>query len=205
MSDSTPTLGRAAPEAAKLNNRPRDRLLRHWPHRRTRLKMLHLAMIPLFAWFFLVTPQDVAALGVVFVQLHSVLGLIFVTLALVWTLGFLRGGLAGRPGPKLPPWARRLHPVLHKSLIWGIFGVALTGFGLGLTSAVLLWAGGLVPIAPPLNLPEANALVGTIHTVEFYIVAALAVFHASFHTWRHLHLRDNCLRIMAPRFLHRWL
>ncbi|WP_226779379.1 cytochrome b [Oceaniglobus trochenteri] len=175
------------------------------PHRRSWLKALHWAMVPLFLWFTLVQPRDVQRVGAWAVQLHSVLGLVFVSLALLWWVDYRRRGLAGRPGPKLPPWGRRLHRALHRVLVWGVFGVALSGFGLGLTSAVLLWAGGIVPIAPPLDMPRANAWVGRIHEIEFYTLAVIALGHAGFHIWRHLWLRDNALRIMAPRVLHRFL
>lgn len=180
-------------------------LARRLPQRRTVLKWLHWPMLPLIVWFLLVQPADVGAIGPAAVRFHSVLGLIFVSLALIWTASHLRRGLVGRPGPKLPGWARRIHPILHKTLIWGLFGVALTGFGIGLTSAVLLWAGGVVPIAPPLDLPRWNDLVGQIHAIEFYLLAALIAVHGGFHIWRHLHLKDNALRIMAPRALHRFL
>ena len=83
--------------------------------------------------------------------------------------------------------------------------MAITGFLLGLTSSVLLKAGGFLPIAPPLGLKEANDLVGLIHIYEFYLLAVLALGHAGFHIWRHFRLRDNALRIMAPKALHRFL
>lgn len=173
--------------------------------RRTALKIVHWSILPLTAWFLLVTPSDVARAGAWAVRLHSVLGLIFVTLALGWTADYLRRGLAGRPGPKLGPRARRLHWWLHRVLIWGLFGVALTGFLLGLTASRQLWAGGIVPIAMPLGLPDANDLVGRVHAVEFYLLAGVVAFHAGFHIWRHVALRDNALRIMAPKRLHRFL
>ena len=182
-----------------------NRFARHLPHRRTRLKWLHALTIPFLIWFVLVTPADVLAIGGWAFRVHSVFGLIFVTLALIWTIGLVRHGLASRPGPKLTGWARRTHPVLHKTLIWGHFGVALTGFLLGLTSSVLLWAGNILPIAPPMGWPDLNRLAGEIHIREFYALAILAGAHASFHIWRHLHLRDNALRIMAPKALHRFL
>nr|WP_245820543.1 cytochrome b/b6 domain-containing protein [Flavimaricola marinus] len=162
-------------------------------------------MVPLFAWFVLVQPRDVERIGPWAVQLHSVMGLIFVLLALLWTADYMRRGLASRPGPKLQGLARRVHPVLHKTMIWGIFGVALTGFGLGVTSSVQLWAGDIVPIGVPLGMPQANDLIGLIHSIEFYLLAAIAVFHAGFHIWRHVRLGDNALRIMAPKRLHRFL
>ena len=175
------------------------------PGRRVALKVLHWGMVPLVIWFLLVQPADVARVGPAAVRFHSVMGLIFVSGALLWWLWYLRRGLASRPGPKLPGWARHVHSVMHKGLIWGLFGVALTGFLLGLTSAVLLWAGGIVPIAPPLGLPRANDWVGRVHEVEFYLLAIVIAGHAAFHIWRHIALRDNALRIMAPRALHRFL
>lgn len=175
------------------------------PRRRTWLKAVHWMMLPLLVWFIFVTPEDVVPLGPRAFQAHSLLALLFVTLCLAWFADTMRRGLASRPGPKLGPRARRLHRALHLAIVWGLFGVALTGFLLGLSSAVLLRAGGIVPIAPPLNLPWLNDLVGKIHIYEFYLLAGLVGLHAVFHLWRHLWLRDNALRIMAPRRLHRFL
>lgn len=175
------------------------------PRRRSALKLLHWGIVPFFVWFMFADPDALRAMGPGWFQLHSINGLIFVTLALVWTAWHLRKGLASRPGPKLPPMARAFHPILHKTLIWGLFAVALTGFGLGLTSAVLLKAGGVLPIAPPLNLPEAHRIVSWTHIYQFYGLALVVVAHAAFHTWRHLALRDNALRIMAPRVVHKLL
>ena len=171
----------------------------------TMLKWLHWGLLPLVIWFTIVQPRDIRPFGQAAFMFHSVLGLIFVTLALIWTADYVARGLASRPGPKLGPRARRVHAVLHRVLIWGLFGVALSGFFLGLTSQVLLWAGGIIPIAPPLGLPRANDVVGWVHVAEFYLLAAIIAFHAGFHIWRHLHLRDNALRIMFPRALHRYL
>lgn len=175
------------------------------PPRRTRLKWLHWGIIPFFIWFLFADPDAIRRMGPGYFLFHSVMGLGFVVLALIWTIGHWRRGLASRPGPKLHGWSRRLHPPLHKLIIWGLFCVALTGFGLGLTSPVLLWAGGIVPVAPPLNMTQANHWVGLLHEVQFYALAGIIVAHAGFHIWRHLRLRDNALRIMAPKILHRYL
>lgn len=180
-------------------------LARRLPARRVALKWLHWGILPLFIWFLLVTPDDVRPFGPRAFQAHSTLALIFVTLSLLWFAGLLRRGLASRPGPKLTGRLRVLHRALHLVLIWGLFGVALTGFLLGLTSPVLLKAGGFLPIAPPMGWRDLNDLVGLIHIYEYYVLAALVGFHALFHIWRHLRLRDNALRIMAPRILHRFL
>lgn len=173
--------------------------------RRAALKWLHWSMVPLLVWFYVIQPEDVRPIGQWAFQLHSVLGLVFVSLALLWTADYLRRGLASRPGPKLAPWARAVHKVMHRAIIWGVFAVAFTGFLLWLTSSVLLWAGGVVPIAPPMGWPKMNDWVGVIHEVEFYTLFAAIVAHSAFHIWRHVHLRDNALRIMAPRAVHRWL
>lgn len=178
---------------------------RRLPHRRTWLKWLHWTLLPLFLWFLVVTPSDVARIGPWAVALHSDLGLAFTALSLIWVADFAIRGLASRPGPKLPPWARTAHRWMHRSLVIGLGGLALTGFALGLTSSRLLLAGGFVPIAPPLGLREANEVAGTVHFTWFYGLAVLAAAHAAFHLWRHVHLRDNALRIMAPKALHRFL
>lgn len=175
------------------------------PTRRAVLKVAHWTMVPLLIWFVLVTPDDVLPFGPKAFQAHSILALIFVTICLLWTADYLRRGLASRPGPKLPPWARVLHQVMHKALIWGLFLIAVGGFLLGLTSSRLLKAGGFLPIAPPLGFKDANEMIGTLHIYEFYIVAVIACFHGLFHIWRHIRLRDNALRIMAPKALHKYL
>lgn len=175
------------------------------PTRRTVLKSLHLTMIPLFVWFMTVQPDDTLRWGPFWVDLHSVFGLMFVSVALFWFAMYLRKGLASRPGPKLQGWARKVHKPLHTIMMWGIFGVAVTGFGLGLTSSVQLWAGDLVPVAYPMGWPHLNDLVGIVHSIEFYGLAVIAAGHAAFHIWRHIKVRDNALRIMAPKVFHRYL
>ena len=175
------------------------------PARRPALKALHWAMAPLFVWFLVVTPADTVRAGPWMVALHSDLGLIFTSLSLLWFALYMRRGLASRPGPKLRGALRPLHRAIHAGLIWGLAILAVTGFAIGLTSSRLLWAGGVWPIAPPLGLPAANALAGIVHYTVFYALAALAAGHAAFHVWRHVRLRDNALRIMAPRALHRFL
>lgn len=175
------------------------------PTRRTTLKWVHWGILPFFVWFLFADPEALRRAGPGWFQFHSVMGLIFVTFALVWTALYLHRGLLSRPGPKLPPWARPVHKVLHHTLVWGLFLVAVGGFLLGLTSSFLMKAGGVLPIAPPLGMPDANAIIGWLHVYQFYALAGIALFHTGFHVWRHLRLRDNALRIMAPRFLYRFL
>ncbi len=162
-------------------------------------------MVPLFIWFLLVQPKDVTPFGPRAFQAHSMLALVFVSLSLLWFADLMRRGLASRPGPKLTGRLRTVHRAMHLTLIWGLFFVAFTGFLLGLTSATLLKAGGVLPIAPPLGLHAANEIVGIVHIIEFYALGAVVAGHAGFHIWRHYRLRDNALRIMVPQRFHRFL
>ena len=173
--------------------------------RRARLKLLHWTIVPLFVWFLLVGPPQAEALGAWGFAIHSNLALLFVVLCLFWTGDFLVRGLATTRTPKLPGWARRVHWWMHRTIVWGLFGVALGGFLIGLTSPVMLKAGLFLPIAPPLGLAEANAVIGDLHVAQFYALGVLVLAHAAFHVWRHVVLRDNALRIMAPKALHRFL
>lgn len=182
-----------------------QRLLDALPHRRTVLKWLHWGLLPFFVWFLFADPEVLRRMGPRVFQFHSIMGLGFVSLALAWTAFYLRRGLLSRPGPKLPGWARRVHRVMHHALVWGIFLVAFGGFLLGLTASFQMKAGGFLPFAPPLHMPRAHDVIGILHTYQFYALAALVAGHAAFHVWRHVRLRDNALRIMAPRVLHRFL
>ena len=173
--------------------------------RRRVLKVIHWSMLPLLIWFMLVGPSEALAMGSWGFMLHSNLALVFVIGCLVWTGDFLKNGLVTTRTPKLSASAQRLHWWIHRLIIWSLFVVALTGFLLGLTSKSLLKAGGFLPIAPPLGLPELNKWIGTFHTIEFYGLAGLVALHAIFHIWRHVWLKDNALRIMAPKWLHRFL
>ena len=176
------------------------------PVRRTYVKALHGAMIPLTFWFMIATPDVVRDLfGPRGAAINSDIALIFVALALLWSADYFLRGLVGRPGPKLSPRLRRFHRILHRTLLWLLFLVPIGGFLLGLTSERLLKAGGWLPIAPPLGLARANEIVGLLHRIEFYALGALVVVHGGFHVWRHIRLRDNALRIMAPKGLHRFL
>ncbi len=175
------------------------------PTKRAVLKVLHWGIIPFFIWFLFADPDALRRMGPRVFQFHSTMGLIFVTFSLAWTAFYLKRGLLSRPGPKLAPWARRVHRVMHHALVWGLFLVALGGFLLGLTASFQMMAGGIIPIARPLDLPRAHDWIGWAHTYQFYALAGLVLFHAGFHTWRHVRLKDNALRIMAPKGLHKFL
>ena len=183
-----------------------QRLRARLPARRTWLRWLHLAMIPLVFWFAIATQEFVSWIwGPKGAAINSDIALVFVILCLIWSGDYFVRGLAGRPGPKLSPRLKLFHRVLHRALIYGILLIPIGGFFLGLTSERLLKAGGIWPIAPPMGWTRANEVVGSLHILEFYTLCGLALIHAGFHIWRHVKLRDNALRIMAPKVLHRFL
>ena len=190
----------------RLSLRAPPALMRRLPARRTVVRWLHLAMIPLVVWFVIATPDFVRWLwGSEGNEINSDIALLFVTLALVWGADVMVRGMVGRPGPKLSPRLKRFHWWLHRILIAMLLLIPVGGFLLGLTASRTLFAGGWLPIAPPQHWDRANEIVGTLHIYQFYALAGLVVIHAGFHVWRHLKLKDNALRIMAPRWAHRWL
>lgn len=173
--------------------------------RRTILKWVHWLMVPMFIWFVVIGPPEAHALGPWGFRFHSNLAVLFVFFCLAWTVDFMVRGLATKRSPKLPNWAKRVHWWMHRTIIWGLFVVALGGFLLGLTSDRILKAGGFLPIAPPLDFKLANQWIGTLHIYQFYALGGLIIAHGGFHLWRHIRLKDNALRIMVPKFLHKYL
>jgi len=161
-------------------------------------------MGPMFVWFLLIGPPEAFDLGPWGFWFHSNLALLFVIICLGWTFDFLWRGIASSRMPKLPPWAKWVHWWMHRIIIWGLFAIALGGFLLGLTSPILLKAGGFLPIAPPFGFGKLNDWIGFLHIIQFYALSGLIVVHATFHIWRHYYLRDNALRIMVPKILHRF-
>lgn len=205
MSDATAETDRTEARP-RPGARARAVLARLTPARRTWLRWMHLAMIPLTVWFMIATPDFVRrVLGPKGAAINSDIAVIFVTLALIWSVHFFYNGLAGKPGPKLSPRLKTFHRLLHKTILVGLFLVPVGGFLLGLTSHRMLFAGGWLPIAPALGLEHANEVIGKAHIIQFYTLGGIIALHAGFHIWRHVRLKDNALRIMAPRVLHRWL
>jgi superoxide oxidase len=180
-------------------------LSRLWPHRRTRLKILHFVLFPLALWFTLLDAGDNLPMTAAVLRFTSTLALIFVIAATIMTFDAWINGMASRPGPKLPPWAKRVHWWMHRILLAMVAFVPLVGLAIGITASRQLWAGGIVPIGVPFSLPRLNFVLGEIHKWQFYALSALIAGHALFHIWRHVRLKDNALRIMAPKAWHRFL
>ncbi len=92
-------------------------------------------------------------------------------------------GLMTRPGPKLTGALRLAHPWLHRAMY------------------VLAAAAALVVGAEALGRP----LPGISGSLAQMVLFSAAALHAIYHLWRHTALRDNALRIITPRALHRFL
>ena len=177
-------------------------------NQRRLVKWLHWLAFGLVLWFLLTDPAQLKnqpprpnALPI-----HAGLGLTLALISLIWTLRNLRHGLLGRPGPKLPGWGRLAHRALNGALAWALPIMVVTGGLTALSADKPINAFGLVPLSPDsLGAPALYLRVQGIHEFAFDVVITLVVLHAGLHIWRHFWLRDNALRIMAPRAVHRFL
>ena len=106
----------------------------------------------------------------------------FVIGGAVWIAMLLRGGMLGKPGPKLTGFFRQAYPAMH----YGMY--ALICLAVIANAADLLGFG--------LNALAWNALL---------ILFAASIFHALFHLWRHTALNDGALRMMIPKMWHKHL
>lgn len=172
---------------------------------RSVLKWLHWLTALLILWFFLVEPEDVDRLGALALATHAGMGVLLGLVTAFWTGMFLAKGLAGRPGPKLPGWAKRLHNPSHLALQYGVPIMVATGAATGLAAPYVIRAFGLLPISPGIGTKTLHGLLEDVHEIAFNLLLLVVIFHITFHLWRHFGLRDNALRIITPRALHRYL
>ena len=173
--------------------------------RRTAIKWLHWLSLGLILYFFAVEPEDVERLGNAALATHAGIGALFALVVLVWFAMYLAKGLAGRAGPKLPAWGRKLHPLGHKVMYWGLVAMALSGGLIGLFAPYVVLAFGAIPIAPSLDVKFLHDAMQELHEIIFNALLAAILLHAAFHLWRHYLLKDNALRIMVPKALHKYL
>lgn len=177
--------------------------------RRNALKVLHWTVFPLLLYFFFVEPEHVsrlpdAASKTAALATHAGIGLILAGLVAIWTLCYWRYGQAGRLGPKLSDRAKRFHYWGHRALYWALPITMVTGALAGLAAPFAVMGFGVVP----LNIVGDGGLHGAakeIHEIAFHALTVIAIAHIGFHLWRHYLLKDNALKIMAPKALHRWL
>ncbi len=169
------------------------------------LKWMHWLSAALILYFFLVEPDDLPADPGAALATHAGMGLLLGIVVALWTGMYLRKGLVGRAGPKLPGWAKRLHPLGHKALQWGLPVMVATGALAGLAAPFAIQAFGLLPITPGFGAKALHDMAEDLHEITFNILLVLIGFHALFHLWRHFGLKDNALRIMVPKPLHKYL
>jgi len=173
--------------------------------RRSAIKWLHWLSFFIILWFFFVEPEDVERLGAGALATHAGMGIILAIVTAIWFSMFLRKGLTGRAGPKLPKWAKFLYPWGHKALYVGTPIMVLTGALAGFAAPYVIRAFGVLPINPGFGGQSLHGFFEDVHEIAFNALIAVIVVHVIFHLWRHFGLRDNALRIMTPRFLHRFL
>lgn len=168
---------------------------------RTVLKWVHWLSAGLILYFLLVEPEENRADPGAALSAHAGVGML---LALTVAL-YLRKGLAGRPGPKLPGWGKGFHRLSHLALQWGVPVVVLTGALSGLAAPFVIRAFGLLPINPGFGAKGVHGFFEEIHEFAFDALLVGIVLHALFHVWRHVRLKDNALRIMTPKALYKYL
>lgn len=173
--------------------------------RRTVIKWLHWLSAALILYFFLVEPEEIRSNPGLGLSTHAGVGLMLATATALWLVMFLFKGLAGRPGPKLPAWAKRFHRLSHKGLQYGVPVMVTTGALTGLAAPFAIRAFGRFQINPGTAPKGLHKLAEELHEITFNTLMVLIVAHALFHIWRHIRLKDNALRIMMPKALHKYL
>lgn len=173
--------------------------------RRTAIKWLHWLAVALVLYFFLVEPDENKADPGGALSTHAGVGLALAIVASVWLAMFVFKGLAGRAGPKLPGWAKRVHGLSHRVLQIGLAVMVGTGALAGLMAPFAIKAFGAVPINPAFGNKTLHELAQDLHEVVFNGLLFVIVAHGLFHLWRHYLLKDNALKIMVPKILHKYL
>lgn len=173
--------------------------------RRSAIKWLHWFTFALLLYFFIVEPDENQTDPGGALSTHAGMGILLGLVVAIWVIMFWRKGAAGRPGPKLPGWAKRVHPVLNKGLYHLLPVMLATGLFAGLAAPYLIEAFGLVPINFAGGSKSLHGFAEDIHELVFDLLLLLSLAHIVFHVWRHVRVKDNALRIMAPKILHKYL
>ncbi len=173
--------------------------------RRTALKWLHWLSAATILYFFLVEPDENRADPGGALSTHAGVGMLLAVLVIVWTALYWRKGLAGRPGPKLPDLAKKAHLWMHKAIHIALPAMMLSGVAAGLAAPFMIRAFGIVPLNFAGGGKTIHDLAQEVHEIAFNVLIGMIVAHTVFHLWRHFWLKDNALRIMAPKYFHQWL
>ncbi len=174
-------------------------------NRRSVIKWLHWVSLGLIVYFYLVEPEENRTDPGGALSTHSGVGLVLAILTAIWLVMYLRKGLAGRAGPKLPEMGKKFHGLNHRVLQIGVPIMVGTGALAGLLAPYTIRAFGLVPINFAIGNKTLHEIAEEIHEIAFDALIIVIVLHAIFHIWRHIRLKDNALKIMAPKVLHKYL
>lgn len=174
-------------------------------HKRTVLKWLHWSTALLILYFFLVEPEDVRDLGAKALATHAGMGTVLALVVGIWFLSFLKNGLISKPGPKLPFWARKTHAFGYRIIYYLLPIMVLTGAVSGFAAPYIILAFDTFPVNPGIGTKGMHEFAQEIHEFTFNSLTIVILGHAGFHLWRHYWLRDNALRIMAPKILYKYL
>ena len=177
---------------------------------RSFIKLLHWLTASMILYFFLVEPdvpnRSADPLKTEALSTHAGVGFLLGIVVMLWTFMFLRKGVMGKPGPKLPGWGRAIYPWLHKALHYALPAMLTTGLAAGLSAPFAVQGFGTIP----LNIPgwgnyTLHGFAEEVHEIAFDGLLVLIVAHTVFHLWRHFMLKDNALRIITPKILHKYL
>ncbi len=171
--------------------------------RRALVKWLHWSTFGLILYFFVVEPENVPSDPAAGLDLHT--GMVLVAVGLVWILMYLAKGLTGHPGPKLPGWVKTFDPIGHKALQIGVPVLVVSGALAGLAAPFVIRAFGSVPINQGFGGKGFDDFAQEVHELLFDGLILLIGLHIAFHLWRHFWLKDNALRVVAPRIPHIYL
>ncbi|MDO6520538.1 cytochrome b/b6 domain-containing protein [Shimia thalassica] len=177
-------------------------------NRRSFLKWLHWLSAALILYFFLVEPEDDvqgALAKADALSTHAGMGVLLALVTALWLGLYVRKGLAGRPGPKLPAWGKRFHELSHKVLQIGVPVMVASGAFAGLAGPFAIRAFDWFQITPGIGGKGLHNFAEEVHEIVFNGLLIVIVAHIIFHVGRHFLLKDNALRIMAPRVLHKYL
>ncbi len=168
------------------------------------LKWLHWLSAGLILYFFLVEPEESRVDPGGALSTHAGMGVLLAIVVVIWTVIYMRKGLAGRPGPKLPALAKKAHPLMHKVLHIAMPVMLGTGLLVGLLAPYAIKGFGVIPLGG-IGTKGLHSIAEEVHEIAFNVLIAIVVVHVVFSLWRHFYLKDNALRIMTPKILHRWL
>ena len=174
-------------------------------NRRTAIKWLHWLAFGLILYFYLVEPDESRTDPAGALSTHAGVGILLALVVGIWFAMFMIKGLAGRAGPKLPAPAKRAYPLMHKALYIGMPVMMITGGLLGLAAPYVIKGFGIIPLGAGNGGKGLYDFLEEIHEIAFDALIIGIVLHAVFHIWRHYWLKDNALRIMAPKILHKYL